>query len=49
MTTFESISTFFDGIPGFDTIQLVSLLHDLPVPDHVYVPGLSMSEVVEVR
>ena len=42
------LAALFDGIPGFNATQLEELLYDLPVPDHVDMPGLSMSGAVEV-
>ena len=47
-TTIEPLAALFDGIPGFDATRLEGLQHDLPVPDHLDVSGLSMLVAVEM-
>ena len=42
------LAALLDGIPGFDAAQLEELLEKLPMPDDDEVPGLTMSEAVEV-
>ena len=42
------MAALLDGIPGFDAAQLEELLEKLPMPDDEEVPGLTMSEAVEV-
>ena len=42
------LAALFDGIPGFDATRLEGLQHDLPVPDHLDVSGLSMLVAVEM-
>ena len=43
------LAALSDGFPVFNATRLEELLHELPVPDPVDMPGLSMLEAVEVR
>ena len=48
------LAALYDGVLGFDATQITQLeellhWHDLPVPDHVDMPGISKLEAVEVR
>ena len=43
-----SLANLLDGLPGLDADEIAAMIRDLPMPNDVEVPGLTVEEAIEV-
>ena len=43
-----SLANLLDGLPGLDADVIAAMIRDLPMPNDVEVPGLTVEEAIEV-
>ena len=43
-----SLANLLDGLPGLDADAIAAMIRDLPMPNDVEVPGLTVEEAIEV-
>jgi hypothetical protein len=44
----DPLANLLDGLPGLDADEIAAMIRDLPMPNAVEVPGLTVEEAIEV-
>ena len=44
----DPLANLLDGLPGLDADEISAMIRDLPMPNTVEVPGLTVEEAIEV-
>ena len=44
----DPFAALLDGLPGLDADAIAAMIRDLPMPNAVEVPGLTVDEAIEV-